>query len=151
MRKEILIATLAGVVLGLIVAFGIWRTNSVLKKNTSESISGESNSTNNNSEPEDFKITIATPEENDVISQNPVKISGITKVDSCVVISTEDEDYVIKADASGNFEQDVELSAGPNQVLISAQDNATDSVSQKNLLLVYSTEFAKQIDEENQN
>lgn len=145
MRKEILIATIAGVIFGLIIAFGIWRTNSALKTNSSGAETSNSSTQNGEkTEAQELKISIASPQENDVVWENPVKISGITKPQSLVVVSTESEDYVLTSSDSGEFEQEVELQAGVNQILISAQgkDSAT---CKKDLTLVYSTEFAEQL------
>jgi len=146
MRKEIIIVTLAGIIFGLIIAFGIWRTNSALNPiNTESSTSQAPTKTINNIESGGLSITIASPQNYDVIWKNPVNISGITKPNSFIIISTEDEDFVLNSNGSGEFDQEIELSAGVNQILISAQDSSQNT-SSKNLTLVYSNEFAKQLD-----
>lgn len=136
MRKEVLFAILAGLGLGLVVAFGVWRANLALSpKDKSQA---EASPT---PKPE-FAITLAEPADLDVFTENPVSVSGITKAGSHVAISAEEEDYYVKADTKGAFEIEIELIGGVNEIVITAFDEKGSEVTQK-LLLVYSTEFEK--------
>ena len=138
MRKEVLFAILAGLSLGLVIAFGVWRANIALSpKNPDQS---EASPT---PKPE-FAITIADPSDLDVFTENPVTLSGITKANAFVAVSTEEEDYTTQADTKGSFEIEVELIGGVNQIVMTAFDEKGSEVTQK-LLLVFSTEFAKYI------
>ncbi|OGM76591.1 hypothetical protein A2210_01820 [Candidatus Woesebacteria bacterium RIFOXYA1_FULL_40_18] len=140
MRKEIFFAILAGSILGLIIAFGVWRANIALSNRTN----GNSSASQTPSPKPESSITLASPEDGAVITQNTVKISGLTKPNSQVVISTENADYIVKTEAGGAFESEIELTAGVNQLVISAFSENRESVS-INLVLVYSSEFAKAI------
>ena len=138
MRKEVLFAILAGLTLGLVIAFGVWRANIALSpKNPDQS------EVTPTPKPE-FAITLAGPSDLDVFSENPVTLSGITKANALVAVSTEEEDYTTRADTKGSFEIDVELIGGVNQIVITAFDEKGSEVTQK-LLLAFSTEFAKYI------
>ncbi|MEJ2347681.1 MAG: hypothetical protein P8Y17_00570 [Patescibacteria group bacterium] len=137
MRKEILFAILAGLVFGLIIAFGVWRANIALMPGGSDSTEETPTPT-----PVAFGITIADPQNLQVITESPVTISGITKPGAQVAISGEEEDYVVTADANGEFEVDVELSGGVNEIIIDAFDENGSGTEEK-LVLVYSTEFAE--------
>ncbi|KKR30830.1 hypothetical protein A2715_01875 [Candidatus Woesebacteria bacterium RIFCSPHIGHO2_01_FULL_39_32] len=143
MRKEILIAIVVGVGVGIAVAFGIWRANSALKTNLPElpSLLQKQSPTE---VPSEFKITLSQPEQNDVISESPVTVAGITKPASTIVILGETEDYVLETDNQGSFSQEVELTSGVNQILIAAYDAASENTQSK-LTIVYSSEFAKDI------
>lgn len=150
MKKEVLFAILAGLGLGLIIAFGVWRANVALSPTGKESKIEASPTP----KPE-FAITLVKPATNDVFTGNPVVVSGITKANAYIAISGEDEDYAFQADAKGSFETEVELTAGVNQLLIVAFDEKGSEVSQK-LLLLFSSEFEKymktdEVKEETQN
>lgn len=138
MRKEVIFAITAGVVLGIIIAFGIWRANTALRPKLENQFKPKQEE--NNAHPKSLELSLVKPENNDVITESPIQISGITKPQSWIIISAEDEDYVIKSDPSGNFEENVELVGGVNQIIVKVFDdggnNATD-----NLLVAYSTEF----------
>lgn len=141
MRKEIVLAIFAGLSLGLVVAFGLWRASAALK-----SQSPQSKTPTPISSPNAFLgLTIAKPETDSVISQNPVTITGITKAASWVVVSGESEDQIVQAGASGEFSGDLDLDAAANQIKIVAFDGNGAS-QETSLLLVYSTEFAKVLD-----
>ena len=148
MRKEIVFAIVSGAFLGLIIAFGIWRANSAIseqkKENNNQEESG-SQTTAPSASPSVLGITIAKPSELDVITETPTTISGLTKPSALVVISSETKDYIFYANSSGAFEQEVDLEPGLNQIVISSfESNGTKYV--QNLNLVYSSEFAKAIE-----
>lgn len=146
MRKEVIFAIFAGIVFGLVIAFGVWRTNSALKSKEANSTQAEASSpqgqTTDKTPKEQLTLSLAKPQDYDVITQNPVEISGVTKPNSWVVISGEDDDYLTKSDSTGAFSENVTLSAGTNLVKVFAIDDAGKSVNQE-INLVYSSEFAK--------
>lgn len=144
MRKEILIAIVAGIAFGLVIAFGVWRANSALEQNeeTSHPPSETSDEVVEFEEDSKFIVSLASPNENDVIGKTPVILSGITKVGSQIIISAEEEDYIIETDEKGGFEQEIDLVGGINQIILQAFDKSGTSVK-KELTIVYSTEFEK--------
>ncbi|KKQ43019.1 MAG: hypothetical protein US60_C0009G0022 [Microgenomates group bacterium GW2011_GWC1_37_8] len=142
MRKEIIIAIFVGILVGLVVAFGVWRANSAIK--TSNNLSTEKNIQPSpdaeNPLNEELNVTLSQPEDLDVVSQNTTQIMGITRPNTLVVISSEEDDYVIKSDLNGEFKQDVKLVSGINDIRLLVFDT-NQNISQSNLTLVYSEEF----------
>lgn len=141
MRKEVLFAILAGVSLGLILAFGVWRANLALRSR--DSTQNDSNSETQLNE-SSAGITLATPEDFEVVSESPYLISGITKPNFLVAISASEEDYLVKSDSEGEFKQEISLTEGVNEIFITSFDT-DNSIIEKRLLITYSTEFAKQV------
>ncbi len=131
-----MLAIAAGAIFGLVIAFGIWRINSALSPKDEGATSTE--------EPkkETAIISIAKPSENDVLGETPTSFSGLAKPGSLVVLSGEDDDYLVIADGKGAFTQDVALTGGINQIVATAFDKDGASGEQK-MTVVYSTEFAK--------
>src|SRR4030042_2801349 len=140
MRKEYLFAIIFGSIFGLVIAFGIWRANSAIKLKTSQistSDNQEDKVVQNNNE---LGLVLIKPKDKDVISESPIKLSGITKPKATVVVSLPDQDYIFSTDEDGSFEQEIELSGGVNQIIIKSYDE--NGNSKENLIkLVYSTEF----------
>ena len=134
MRKEVWLAIIGGIVLGLVIGFGVYRINFAFKKGGPPQGS-PTPSPNNQS-----GLTIAKPNYDDVITSLPLKISGIASKDSWIVVSTNSNDYVVKTDEKGTFEEKVDLEGGVNQMIVSAvtQDN---NISSQELRLVYSTQL----------
>lgn len=146
MKKELIWAIVAGILFGLVIAFGAWRINSSLKGNeqanpTSTPVSGDKMS--------EFKISLDKPENEDVVSEDTTTVSGITKAGALVVISGEDGDYLTQANEKGLFEDEVDLVAGVNQIKITAFD-MEGAQSVERVLVVYSSSFEKRtVAEEN--
>lgn len=136
MRKEIVWVIGIGIVFGLIVAFGIYRINSNIVKNPQ---SPQNTPTPKPGSPE-LKITLNKPEDNDVVTENFITVSGITKSLAWVTVSGEKDDYIVQADESGVFSQDVNLVPGVNQIKITAFDSAGNENASK-VLVVYSSSF----------
>ena len=142
MRKEIIFVIITSILFGAIIAFGVWRANTALR-NDSNNLA--ITSTLDNSEDEHIQgelgLTIAKPSQDDVVTESPITISGITMPNSWVVLSTEDEDYIIQSDNKGLFESKIELVGGINQVTTTVFDENGNSIN-KTLRVIYSSEFA---------
>lgn len=147
MRKETIIAIISGVGIGVLIAFGIWRANSAYNsKKVSPQNSPESEIQTETSPTESRQLTIAQPEDNDVITSSPVKLTGITNPNIVLVISAEKKDYILSSGADGSFEQEIELVGGLNEIILAHSENG-DTTQIKSLTLVYSSEFEKELSE----
>jgi hypothetical protein len=138
MRKEILVAVLAGILFGLIIAFGVWRVNSALSPKEGQL---SSDSSSQNDEPS-VDLALAKPANNQVVTTSTVTISGVTKANSLVGVSAEEFDYLTRANPQGEFSEEIKLVGGINQINISAFEATGQKVEQK-LTLIYSSEFSK--------
>lgn len=136
MKKEIVWVVAIGVIVGLIVAFGVYRINSSLNKNSN---TPQASATAPPGSAE-LKITLDKPDDGDVVTDNTVTVSGITKALAWITISGEEDDYIIQADETGVFSQDVNLIAGVNQIKLTAFDSAGNQNVSK-VLVVYSSSF----------
>lgn len=150
MRKEVIWAIGAGILFGLVIAYGVVRINSALKPK-GEKAEASPTPAGITSE---FKITLDKPENEDVVTEGSVTLSGITKPQVLVTVSGEDGDYILKADEKGAFEEEVELIPGVNQIKITAFDpdrigvDPTGAQSIEKVLIVYSSSFEKKTTEE---
>lgn len=139
MRKEVVWAIVAGIVLGLVVAFGVYRINSTIssKKTTAGNRPTPSPTP---STPQEFKVVLDQPEDDDVLTQNSVNVTGITKSLAFVTFSGEDGDFLVQADNSGAFSQSVDLVPGINQIKVTAFDPSGNQNASE-VLVVYSSSF----------
>lgn len=145
MKKEILIAIVIGFVLGLIITFGIWTANKSLKNEsstqkiaTTENEPIATSDSSKNKEEEKIFLKILSPDDNSLVNQNKVKITGKTLANVNVVIISEENENILQSDEQGQFNQEISLISGFNEIKISALDNEGNEV-QKTLNLVYST------------
>ena len=138
-------AIITGISIGLLVAFGIWRANSALNsdrpnpKNTEQTINQTETLSNGNAQ-----LTIIEPEENDIVTSSPVKVAGISRPNITLVISGENNDFVVKTAEDGSFEQDIDLIGGVNEIIFAHPENS-GAAQTKSLRVIYSTEFEKDI------
>ncbi len=140
MPKEIFLAVFAGSILGLVIAFGIWRANLALKP---QQVPVEQQSASFDPTTGQFGLSLNKPQNEDLVTVSPTTLSGVTKAGSWITVSTESQDYLLQAENNGSFEQAVELGGGVNQIVVTAFDEDGDSIEQ-NINIVYSTEFEKQ-------
>jgi len=136
MRKEVGFAIVAGVSIGLIIAFGAWKVTQLLKKNRSSIVDVKKNVPSQNN----IGLSVSNLYAFDVITQNPFKLSGIAKPNSQIVISTTESDYLTKSIEDGSFETEIDLPAGLSELKINGQK----------IPVVFSLEFEKYLEEASQ-
>jgi hypothetical protein len=143
MKKEILIAIVIGFVLGLIITFGIWTANKSLQDNNAVPQAQENESqpiVNENSQnvEEKMSLSITSPQDNSLLDQEEIEITGKTSPSANIVILFEEGEEIIQADGQGEFKKTITLSGGANEITITAVDQDGNEAS-KVLNLVYST------------
>lgn len=145
MRKEALIAVVAGLGIGVIIAFAIWKTNKPSSVPEQESQILEINQdvvvdSNKDTPQQQGGISILSPQNQLVVKNSPVNITGISTPNSILVISAEDEDYIIETSESGAFEQEVELIPGLNQIKFFSFQSG-QKIGESELILAFSSNF----------
>lgn len=140
MKKEVLLAIIIGFALGLVITFGIWTANKAIKQSApkqevaQEQVEEEPTPTPKSN----LLLEISSPEDNSLISQEEITISGKTNPQNTVVILGPEQDQIIEADSNGNFESKTTLVGGSNELEIFAYDQLGNEISQT-LTVVYST------------
>jgi sortase (surface protein transpeptidase) len=142
MRKEIIFALFAGIAFGLVVAFGVWRTNSNPEVTKKENSIQEKKTTEETKTQSSSNLAILKPEEYEVVSENKVNIEGITEPEAQIIISTEEKDFLITADKDGGFYFETPLIGGLNEIVITSFLKDKEKISVK-LPVVYSQDFQK--------
>ncbi len=141
MRKEIVFAIVFGSILGLIVAFGIWRVNSALSPKSDEGAKTEASPTPTAG----FLISLAKPENNDVILESPLQLNGLTRPNVFVAVSGEEKDYLTSANDQGLFQESVDMVGGINQLLLTSFEG-NGGIATTKALIIYSSEFKKVVE-----
>jgi len=126
MRKEIIIAIVAGIGVGLI--------NSAISVNTP--LKPKTNAVTNTT----TGLTLITPNDNQVVAESEIEITGATNPNSIVVVSTQNDNYVMQANKDGSFTTNASLKAGINQILITSFNQENQKTS-KLINVIYSSSF----------
>ncbi len=141
MRKEVVWAIFAGIVLGLIVAFGAFRIKSNISLNQTEPPKiNTATLSPTQVAPKEFKIVLDKPVDHEVVTQNTITVTGITQPSTWILVSAESSDSLSKSDSSGAFSQQIVLSPGVNQIKIFAIDNSGNQKT-TGVTVVYSSGF----------
>lgn len=136
MRKEVLFAIIAGTTIGLVIAFGAWKVVQVVNKRPKiENVQKTPPPKQTNS------LTISNLTDFDIVTEEKFKLTGLTTPNSPIVVSTLEEDFFTTSKQDGAFEVEIELPAGLSQV----------KVNQEKLLVVFSTEFNKYLNQDDDN
>ncbi len=137
MKKEVAIAIVIGLFLGLIVTFGIYtarRSSSSVQK--SAEMLASTSPGNPNASPSQNSLVISSPEDGLITSDKELQVSGTTEPNSFVFIFFGEEFLLEKADATGNFSTRIPTKAGPLLIEIRTLDESGNSVEDERAVYV---------------
>lgn len=140
MRKEVLIAIIIGFSLGLVITFGIWTANKAIKQTASnqEEETTQAEQPTPIPSPASIGLQILSPEDNLLVNQEKINISGKVSVAGTIAILYENGEKIIDSDSSGNFSAEITLVGGENEIIVTAYDEAGNEIS-KSITVIYST------------
>lgn len=140
MKKEVLIAIIIGFALGLVITFGVWTANRAIKETApqKEQPGVKEVEVEEITPTPEISLTITTPENNTISNQEKIEVKGKTTPLAIVVIIYQEGEKILEADKEGNFETEITLSGGANEIKVSAHDQKGNEASQI-LTIVYST------------
>ncbi len=136
MRKEVIIAIIIGFGLVLDITFGIWTANRALQETPTEEPAPTP--VVEVSPTPAFSLTINEPENNSISSEEKIILSGSNAAGAIIVILYEEGEKILEVDEEGNFETEITLVGGANEIKVSAYDSEGNETSQT-LTVVYST------------
>jgi len=141
MRKEVIFAIIFGILIGLIVAFGLLRVNGVIKQNSDDlnRTSVEGGEQNNADNPGSNSITLLKPIDRQVSGSSTIAVAGVTREENFIVATGGTYDFVSQSRKDGTF--DFEYGLEPSYNLVNICSVSSDNQrSNTKLELVYSSE-----------
>jgi len=150
MKKEVLIAIVSGLILGLVITFGIYTANRSIEKQKNAKKAQETPLPASPSPSLSQKtLTITSPENYDLINQRELTINGIAWPEAVIAIITENSEFFTQADNEGYFLHKLNLVKGYNEITVIATDELNSTQTQ-NLVVTYSTNKIELEDEESE-
>ena len=128
MRKELLLAIFIGMSMGLIITFGIYQSRENTRENKNYQTDDLVKQQVDDSLKESSQLSITTPEENLIVDQENLIVSGNTNPTSFVVIFVNNKENITTADETGNFSLEVILDEGGNYIEIHSLDEDGNSI-----------------------
>jgi len=137
MKKEVLIAVIAGLILGLVITMGIYTANRSLNQQRAKKLMQNTPPptmpvVNNKS------LNVTSHESFDLVDKSDLTLSGVAWPEAVVALISEADSQIIRADAEGIFVFKTRLIKGFNEIAIIAGDE-TGTTQTQNLVLTYST------------
>jgi hypothetical protein len=145
MRKEILIAILVGLVLGLFITYGVYQAKSSLDTPEQPPVVTGTNEVPEKENEVAGKLTIISPKDETIQKEKNVLITGTTLADNYVIIFVNNAEIITNADDVGNFSVDAQLQDGSNIITVNSLDE--DGNNSKRTLTVIVTQEALTEDE----
>lgn len=141
MKREAVIVGLFGLGLGLLAAWGIWTFRGKAAPRPAE-ITGPTTATTTLTPQPTIPaaaLTLTLPEDQSATGEQVATVSGKTASGSQIVISSPVEDKVVTADTQGNFQSQINLEEGENEIIVTAYlpNGKTEQVTRT---VVYSKE-----------
>lgn len=140
MKKELFLSIIIGFGLGLLIMFGVYTANRALKEASRiQSPIVEPKATSSATPESSLQtLTIVSPLDQAIIKEAKIILSGVTSPGSWVVILSEKGEKAVLADSEGNFEAEITLIGGENEIeIISVAENGERA--SKIITVVYST------------
>ena len=136
MKKELLWAIITGFGLGLIITWGIISAKRAVKPAPPEKVVNEIIAPTPTIPPVLLKID--SPQNESIVDQDVIVLNGKSNPGAILTIFTQEDELIIEADQKGNFETNIELIGGANEINIFAFDEEGNEAS-ASVTLVYST------------
>ncbi len=121
MKKEIIIAIIVGILLGLVITYGIYISKNTQENNQQTSVN-ETVLGSDDLEINQNQLAIHQPLDGVVVEEAVISITGTSLANNFIVIFVGDEETIIHADESGSFSTEVKLNSGGNILTIFAID-----------------------------
>ncbi len=141
MPKEVIAAIIVGGVLGIAIAFGVWRANIALTpKNLLVQTQSPTPVSPSPATSTFLSLTITSPEDESVIDKDSVTLTGKATSLAAIAIVLENSETIVTADKDGIFSSTVKLSEGPNIITVTAFTAEGETI-EKQITIVYSTQI----------
>lgn len=126
MKKEVVIAVLIGLTMGLIITFGLYRVRtSLLPSNSDRPVPQQLKPTPTaEAVTNGADLTVLNPPDGYVSAEADLTVTGSTTPNSYVVLFVNDDDYISTADETGNFSFSVTLDDNSSVLTIHALDES---------------------------
>jgi hypothetical protein len=136
MKKEILIAILLGLSLGLFITYGLYRSRNAT--NTEQSKTIENNLTSSPEIEALSTLVLHSPEDESIVSEASITVAGDTEPNNFVVVLINQTETITTADQSGAFSVSGTLEAGSNVIAVYSLDEDGNATTEERVV-VYTT------------
>lgn len=138
MKKELILAILIGLSVGLVIVFGVYRTRTIFTPRGQQERLEVSPVPSPSAEVLS-NLVVHSPVDESIQEAPDVTIAGSTNANDFVVIMVNNESFITTADKSGNFSISAVLEAGGNIIQVNSINENGDVTTQE-LTVIYTTQ-----------
>lgn len=149
MKKEIVIAILIGLSLGLFITYGVYQAKTGVSRKTKQ----DQNTLALTPAPDqEFsgELILNSPEDEIIQSETTTSVSGTTLPSSFVVVFVDNDETITTSDESGNFSVEVNLNDGVNIITTIVIDENGRSISDTKTVIVSDESLVEPTEESNE-
>lgn len=138
MKKELFVAIILGLSMGLIITYGIYRAQQVDTRQQAATLEIGSQEIADISDVQNV-LTIDSPKDESVVDQQNISVAGQTLPGAFVVIYINEEPIITTADSTGSFSVTAGLATGANLISVHSVDEGGNEVVAE-VVVSYTTE-----------
>ncbi len=138
MKKEVLVAVLIGLSMGLVITYGIYRVQNSLNQPPVTDVADVLELTNGALESAAVAtvLSVHTPQAGAVQTANTTTITGTTIPNANVVLFINADDNIVVSDDSGNFTFNANLQDGTNLLNIYVVNDSGETAMEERIVVV---------------
>lgn len=139
MKKEMITSILVGFFFGLIIVYGVYTARTSISQPGPTPDSLTANPSPNTETMANQQLVIHSPEDELIVNNPNLKISGTAQSISYVVVFINETEEILTPDEAGHFSTEVELELGSNIIAVQAinEDGQTEAVERT---VIYTTQ-----------
>lgn len=142
MRKEVILAILVGLVMGLFITYGVYQARQNQEETAAIDVAElEETPTPTKAADQSGKLTVYHPTDETVLTENSTTLSGQTVAEAHIVIYINETPIVTRADENGNFTQDLTLDDLSNVITVYSIDQDGETYQVRKTVVVYPDEL----------
>ena len=138
MKKELLISIIIGFGLGLIITFGIYTGRKALQEQVQILSPFVEDKDESDQKIASQSLSVISPIDQSISKEASINVTGVTSPSSFVMVLTEKGEKIIQSDVKGNFETQITLISGENEIEVHSFSDSGQDTS-KTITVVYST------------
>ncbi|MGI5826354.1 MAG: hypothetical protein ACOX50_02985 [Patescibacteria group bacterium] len=138
MKKEVILSIVIGFGIGLIATFGVYTAKRTLGDSSQILSPLASNPDITPVSSSQQTLNLTSPLDQSISNESKTQVSGSTTPFSWIVILGEKGEKITQADSKGNFEAEILLDSGENEIEIQSISDSGDTIS-KVITIVYTT------------
>jgi len=141
MKKEVLIAIIIGLVMGLFITYGFYHSQRTTEVNQ---ITNTQDTIPETTPPiqETGRLTLFSPDNESIQSEKTVKVTGNTTQNSTVIIYVNDTPLITQADETGNFSKEIELRPLANIISVHSIESTGETSVITRTIVVYDQDLS---------